>query len=464
MTPAAGVPGHDVLPDLYEPGEPEEQSTDAGSWRPSGVLEWFAVSQTALPALLYLPGNQSFRTYIRAAAFLISILAFAYWFFGNRPRFPVRHPAQPWLLGALCILGAMMAHPDTDSALAGVGQTALYFAVFCPIFWVPAFVATRRTLVRVLAILLICNGINSVVGVLQVYDADRWMPAEYSKALTREALASSTYVGPNGRIIVRPPGLFDTPGAVCGAGTVAALFGLIFCLERMAWWKRAMALGMALAGMAAIYLSHVRASFLVALVMMAAYMAMLTVQKQKPRLTGFLGLAAAIVVVALSVATMLGGETIQERFTSVFEGDPRQVYYESRGAQVESAYLTLLPRYPFGAGLARWGMMAGFAQVPPSKQLWAEVQLGAWVLDGGLFLVIVYGGALIATLVWELKLVLRLPDPDDRLWASAVVAANIGTLAFVLTFVPFTSQLGLQFWFLEGLLHGAMATRLDQWA
>jgi hypothetical protein len=32
-----------------------------------------------------------------------------------------------------------------------------------------------------------------------------------------------TYIGPNGEAIVRPPGLFDTPGAVCGAGTIAAL-------------------------------------------------------------------------------------------------------------------------------------------------------------------------------------------------------------------------------------------------
>ena len=71
-----------------------------------------------------------------------------------------------------------------------------------------------------------------------------------------------------------------------------------------------------------------------------------------------------------------------------------------------------------------------------------------------------YPMALIATLIWELKLVRRLPDPSDRLWASAVVAANVGTLALVGTFVPFATQLGLQFWFLEGLLHGAVATKL----
>jgi hypothetical protein len=455
-------PGHDEPPDAYEPAEPEEESLDSGGWRPSGLLEWFAISQTALPALLYLPGNQSLRGAIRGAAFGVSILAFAYWFFGNRPRFPVRHPAQSWLVGILCLLTAMLAHPDTFNLVAGAGQMALYFAVFCPIFWVPSLVANRRALIRVLAILLICNGINSVFGVLQVYDPDRWMPAEFSPTYADNLRFNTSYVGPNGRIIVRPPGLFDTPGAVCGAGTVAALLGLIFCLEKIAAWKRAVALALALAGMSAIYLSHVRAMFLVVLVMMATYLILLTVQKQKLRVTGFLGLAGGLLVAALSIATILGGESVQERFMSVFQGDPRSVYAESRGNQFQYAFSDLLPEYPLGAGLARWGVMAGYAGVPRSKQLWAEVQPAAWILDGGLFLLLLYSIALLVTLLWELKLVRSLTDPNDRLWAAAVAAANVGTVALIFTFVPFATQVGVQFWFLEGLLHGAMATRLKQ--
>jgi hypothetical protein len=460
------APRYGARSDTYAPAEPEEESLDGGSWKPSGLLEWFAISQTALPALLYLPGIQSFRTVIRIAAFAVSLFAFAYWFFGQRPRFPVRHPAQPWLMGVLCVLIAMTAHPDTYSVLAAFGQTALYFAVFCPIFWVPPLVANRRALIRVLAILLICNGINSVVGVLQVYDPNRWMPAEFSSSFQVDSLrfATSVYVGPHGRLIVRPPGLYDTPGAVCGAGTIATILGLILCLEKMAAWKRAVALAMALAGMSAIYLTHVRAMFLVVLFMMATYVIMLTFQKQKLRVTGFLGLSGGLLAVALSVATVLGGDSIQERFMTVFQGDPRTVYAENRGYQVQSAFNYLLTEYPMGAGLARWGVMAGVVGTPPSKQMWVDVQPAAWILDGGLFLLILYGGALVVTLLWELKLVKRLTDPNDRLWAAAVVAANVGTLALVFSFVPFSTQIGLQFWFLEGLLHGAMATRLNQWA
>ena len=360
----------------------------------------------------------------------------------------------------------MVFHPKMSSLLLE-SQTVLYFAVFCPIFWVPAFVVSRQKLIRVLAILLVCNGLNSVVGVLQVYDPARWMPAQFSN-LYRESpllMEIASYIGPDGRRIIRPPGLYDTPGAVCGAGTVATLLGLIFALETgIPIWQRAIALGFSFAGIAAIFLSHVRSSFIVTLGMIGVYLGLLALQNQKKRLTGFLGLAGALLAVALSFATLLGGASVEERFMTVFASDPRKFYYENRGQQVESALTNLATEYPMGAGLARWGMSASFFQVPRSTLLWAEVQPAGWILDGGLPMVILYSLALIATLLWELKLVLRLPDPNDRLWASAVVAVNVGTLALVFTFVPFLTQLGLQFWFLEGLLHGAMAYKLYQWA
>ena len=42
---------------------------------PWGFLEWFIISQVALPALLYLPGTQGLRVPIRIAPFAISLAA-----------------------------------------------------------------------------------------------------------------------------------------------------------------------------------------------------------------------------------------------------------------------------------------------------------------------------------------------------------------------------------------------------
>jgi hypothetical protein len=468
MYPAIGSGVADAADGLVAPNatsdanETDDTWVGAQGWRPSGFLEWFAVGQTVLPALLFVPGMQALRPAIRAGAFLISLAAFVYCWLNRSGRARAKHPAQVWLRLIFVCLVAMMFHPDTDSLLAGFGQTALYAAVFSPLFWVPALVTTRHQLMRILAILLICNGINSCVGVLQVYDPDRWMPAEFSSAfmMNHDMLEGSTYEGPDGRRIVRPPGLFDTPGAVCGAGTVAALLGLVFFLERMRWWKRAAALVLGAAGLAAVYLSHVRASAVVAAGMMLTYLVMLALQGQKKRATQFLGLAAGLVVVTFMASTILGGAKVRERFMSLIEGDPRTLYYHSRGVQLDQAFGDILTQYPMGAGLARWGVITGYVGTARSRVIWAEIQPTAWILDGGIFLLVLYPIALIATVIWEFKLVRILADPNDRLWSSVIVAANVGTLALVVSFVPFTTQLGLQFWFLEGLLHGVMATRL----
>ncbi len=448
------------------PAAPEEivpLEVEKHPWRLHGFAEWFAAGLTLLPALLFLPGSQAYRLPARVGAYAISLFAFGLWWFQRGGQRKVHHPAERWLTFVIGWLILEIAHPLTNSLLAGVAQVSLYFAILSPVFWAPAYANGVRGLKRILVVLLICNGINSMVGVLQVYNPERWMPQELSANFTQnaDALAASTYIGPNGRRIIRPPGLFDTPGAVCGAGTVAALFGLVFALEG-AWWKRGAALGFALAGVGAIYLSHVRASMIVVVGMMLSYAAMLAWQKQRARLAVFGGTSVGIVVVGLSLATVLGGASIRERFSTLLESDPTELYYQSRGVQLEYAFNSLIVDYPLGAGLARWGMMRSYFGNPgnlDSTEVFAEIQPNAWLLDGGLLLLLFYGVALVVTVFYDLRLVRALADREDRLWAAAVVAANLGTLALTFSFVPFGTASGMQFWFLEGVLHGAMANR-----
>lgn len=440
----------------------EEPSLDEERLLPTGFVEWFVVLQTAVPALLYLPGSQAYRLPLRIGAYVIALVGFALWRFDRGARPSVRHPAERWLLFVLLYLTLMIFHPLTSGLLAGVAQTLLYGAIFCSVFWVQAFVTRPRQLVRILAILLVCNGVNSVVGVLQVYDPQRWMPSQMSLALSSTALQIATFIGPGGRAMMRPPGLFDTPGAVCGPGTVAALLGLVFAVESFAWWKRAIALLFSLAGISAIYLSHVRASFVVTLSMMAVYAAVLVFQNQKARLTAFASLSVGIIVVGLTASTIIGGEGIRDRFSTLLTDDPRQLYFENRGRQLQIGFNELAGQYPFGAGLARWGMMRGYfgdRSNLDSTEVWAEVQPTAWLLDGGLVLLGLYSLALLVTVSYEWRTTMGLASRDDRLWAATVAAVNIGTLALVFSFVPFATQVGLQYWFLEGALYGAMLGR-----
>jgi hypothetical protein len=441
---------------------PASQSTRVSKER-WGFPEFFVVSQTLIPALLYLPGTQPFRLYIRVASFAISFATLLWWAVAaaktSRP-----HRAQPWLLAALAYVVVMFFHPLTVSTFAGLAQFVLYLSVVAPVFWAGTFVRTPERLARLMALLLICNGLNAVVGVLQVYDPARWMPPEMSRVMTETVygLGTVTYRGPDGRMIVRPPGLFDTPGAVAGPGMYAALLGLVFATSAIAFWKRLAAIGASFAGIAAIYLSQVRVSLVVALLMLAAYCALLALQERKARAALFAGAAAAMVVSTFVFALTLGGQSIAERTFTLFAQDPVALYAGSRGGQMSYTFGEILQKYPMGAGLGRWGMIAvyfGGAARPDVPPMWVEIQVAGWAIDGGFALLFLAVAALGVTLASEFEIARSHRDARVRACAAVVLASNLGTAALVFTFTPFVTQIGLQFWFLAGALHGLVTAR-----
>lgn len=427
-----------------------------------GFPEFFVVTQTLIPALLYFPGTQPFRLYIRTASFAISFATLLWWAVAVA-KSSRTHPAQPWIFAAMAYVVVMFFHPLTSSTFAGLAQFVLYLSVIAPIFWAGTFVRTPERLARLMALLLICNGVNALVGVLQVYDPSRWMPPEMSRVMTETVygLGTVTYRGPDGRMIVRPPGLFDTPGAVAGPGMYAALLGLVFATSAIAAWKRLAAMAASFAGIAAIYLSQVRVSLVVAVLMLGTYFSLLLVQERRSRAMIFGGAAVAIVITTFSFALALGGESIAERTFTLFAQDPLALYAGSRGGQLSYTFGELLQKYPMGAGLGRWGMIAvyfGSVTKPGAEPLWVEIQVAGWAIDGGVALLVFFIGALVITLVTDARVARTHPDARVRACASVVLAANLGTAALIFTFTPFVTQIGLQFWFLTGALHGLVAS------
>ena len=212
------------------------------------------------------------------------------------------------------------------------------------------------------------------------------MPPEFSRAVVsmEYGLEPLTFVNAAGQKVVRPPGLFDTPGAVSGPATFAGLLGLIFFILPMKVWKRASGLAIAVVGLAAIYLSHVRTSAIVLGIMALSYVGLLLLRRQYWRAWTLLGVAGGVFYVAFAVAVLVGGGSITERFSTLTEDDPVTVYYNAaRGEQLEYAFSNLLVNYPFGAGLARWGMMRanfGDESNANSPMIWAELQPNAWIL------------------------------------------------------------------------------------
>ncbi len=436
-----------------------ESAINAGEKNQWGFPELFVISQTALPAVLFLPGTQILRLPLRVAAFGISLAAFAWWMGSRRRQTP--HPAIHWLLLSVAYLILMIFHPTTNTSLAGVGQTMLYLSVMAPVFWASSMVRSPQRLMRLLVILLICNGINSLVGVLQVYAPDYFMPQEFSSVImsAKYGLSNYTYINSAGKLVIRPPGLFDTPGAVCAAGMLAALLGFIFAVNLKKSTHRLGALILGVAGVAAVYLSQVRTALLIMCGMMAVYVGVLwLIQKQRTKAIAFVGIAVMLVTLLFFFTITRTGKASMSRYEALTSGNPLAVYYNThRGDQLENGFTDLLPAYPLGAGLARWGMMRvyfGDETNADSPMIWSELQFSGWILDGGLILMILYCLALLTTVAYELKVAGKATDQQLRLVAPVIIAANMGVIALIFGFTPFTTQIGMQYWFLAGALHG----------
>src|SRR5262245_29984221 len=77
-----------------EADSPSGTPLDKEDIRPSNFAEWFAISQTLLPALLLVPGSQAYRLPLRVGAYAISLVAFVLWWFGRGGRQEGKHPAE----------------------------------------------------------------------------------------------------------------------------------------------------------------------------------------------------------------------------------------------------------------------------------------------------------------------------------------------------------------------------------
>lgn len=431
---------------------PGRSTTAAIPW---GFAEFFVIAQSALPAILILPGTQAIRLPIRASAFLIPLAAFAWWNIKSEIS-TAQSRAQSWVFAVMFLLAVMLFHPSTPTFMGGLAHAAVYFAVMTPLFWAPTFVRSPEHLARLLWLMLICSGLNAVVGVLQVYDPNRWLPAEFSRiSMSGLGLGPVSYRGPDGVMIVRPPGLFDTPGAVCGPAAYATLLGLVFAVSGLPVWQRFVSLVFAGAGLAAIYLSQVRISFVVTLGMLIAYGLVSVRQGRIARATQFAILGGGIFVGSFMLALSLGGQTVLERFLTLMTGDPLEVYRNARGVQLDVTFGEMLTNAPLGSGLGRWGMASGyFGTADMTKGIWAEIQFTGWMIDGGIILIALYVGALVVTALTEYRVALTTGNPRLAQCGAVVLAANLGTAALIFSFTPFVTQVGIQYWFLAGALHG----------
>ena len=423
---------------------------------PLGWMEWVVIAQTAMPALMYVPGLSVLRAASRAVACVVPLVAWGAVLASGRRVAGKRPPATGWLTFCSVWLMLSIAHPTTNSFLSGLAEAALYISVFCPAFWAPAAIRDARQLRRLLVIFLICNGASSLMGIAQVYRPETFRPPNIpSLAGNADRERDMTITTDDGRQYLRPCGLSDQPGYAGICGIYACLSGLAIALwPGGAWWKRSAAASLAVVGLAVIFYSQVRFSILVLIAGLIAW-AFLLVLRRETRALLRLGMAVGLLaLVAVGWVIRSGGAGVLNRFYTLVENRADVVFYQNRGHFVEAALTVELVEFPLGAGIGRTGMMYvyfGNPMAPPdSANLYAETQIEFWILDGGVPLLVGSVGAL-ATAMWSaMRIALRGKDRELSYWAVIVVVFGVFTVLGCLGGVPFVSLIGMQFWVLIG--------------
>ncbi len=367
------------------------------------------------------------------------------------------HPAWP-LAALVTLIGCLsIFHPDTNGIWAGVAAVGLQLAILSPIFWVPRLRIDLITVRRLFLAFWAINAVSAVLGALQVYFPGRFEPATASVLEGR--LDALTFNLADGTAVLRPMGLTDTPGGAASGAFYCVLLGVGILMDRPRPWFRPVLLGSMGLALVTLYLCQVRALALMLGLSVLALGVPLAAQRRVGRYAIIVGTVALLATIGFLAAVALGGEAVSDRFSSLIANDPGSVYYNNRGHFIQTTLVDLLPQYPLGAGLGRWGMIASYFADPlqSAKLLWAEVQWTAWLYDGGVPLMLAYGLALLAALFVSLRIARRAGAPDSELrrWATVLFAYNIGAIALTFNACPFSSTLGIDFWLLNATVFAA---------
>jgi len=428
-------------------------------------IRWFLIIQVVSQLAIISPLGSA-RTLFRMAAFGSS-LVFLVMVRGK----VTPHPARTAAMIVFIILGLSVFYPTAAAPPAALAQVGLYLAILAPLFWVPRVTVAGQTLWTLVVILWAFHSAGSIVGVLQVYFPGRFQPNVSPVILSLgKGYTESLKITTSGGIrVFRPMGLTDVPGGAGSSGFYAVVLGIGMFLTTRRRWVSVLAIGSVLLGLMCLYLSQIRALMVITGISIVAVTGILLLRRDYKRLGGFGVVLAVVLIVSFRSAVSLASQSVESRLGSLTKGTPGQVYEQHRGMFLTQAFEELLPEYPLGAGIGRWGMMNSYFgdRNDPNPSLWAEIQWTGWVLDGGAPLILAYVAALLLTL-WTTLQIARWRsrgDPTLSLWGTVILGYSIGTCALTFSYPVFLSQTGMEFWFLNSVLFAAARTQAwrDHW-
>jgi hypothetical protein len=440
----------------------------AGKMPSVGWLELIVVSQTVLPALMFVPSLVPYRTISRMIAYLLPLAAWAaHVVSGRRVAGGRAYPPAICLGLAVAWMTISIGNPMVNTLASALCAVMITTAVLCPAFWAPAAITDPRQLKRLLMILLVCNGASALMGLAQVYRPDTFRPPRILVfEVNGEAEGMATIVTDDGRKILRPPGLTDSPGGAAIGGLISCAIGLAVALTPIAWWKRSAGMGIAVVGLTVLFYSQIRSMTITLILGLVLWGVLLALRGEAKKLATLGVLGAVLALAAVGWVVRGGGARAMDRFLSLFEERATTVFYRNRGAFIEHSLTEQLPRFPLGAGPGRIGMASFYFGNPLTPRdrapLYGETQIDYWVINGGLPLVLLYPVALILAFIIVIRTAVWSPDPEVAYWAGAVFVYAVAAGASLMAGPAFEGPPGVQFWVLLGALYGtAQQARVD---
>jgi hypothetical protein len=430
-----------------------------------GAYQWrwaelFVAIQLLLGLVLFLPGAQTYRTYVRALPYVLSGAALIYYFRrGTGESLP---GGSKWLVASLALLMLNLLHQSTHW-VAGIAQIVFQLCIAAPAFWMGRAVRSETHLMRVIWVLFIASLLSSGVGILQVYFPATFLPREFSalaQSLNPDAIRALTYVGADGREIIRPPGVSDMPGGAAVAGLMTMILGLALAVRRrQAVLITAACLAAAAVGMTTLYLTHVRSLSILA-VSSAGVFCLLRF-RQGRTYDGAVTLVAglALVVGAYAWAVTVGGQALSDRFIPLVNDGVLRAFEENRGNFLRYTLAELIYEFPLGAGLGRWGMMNvlfGDPSLWEAPAIHVEIQPTGWLLDGGIPMWLLYGSAVLMALRGSYRIAVHSLSDSLQDLGTLVFCMQITIFGLCFTGPMFNTQLGILFWAVTGALFGAV--------
>lgn len=418
-----------------------------------GVIEWFIISFTFIPALYFIPGASNIRFIIRSLSFLFPLFVFALVKMkGKGAR--IRYPAKSALVVVCVWLGFELLNPGGFQSIpAAVVEALLWISVLSPMFWFDERHATASRVPKIMAILLACNAAGAFMGVLQARYPGRFDPPYIPALNNKLGMLAMSYAADDGTLILRPCGLTDTPGGASGAGAVAAIMGVCWALMPIAAWKRLLALGVSFVGVAAIYFTQVRSMLVMVVVCLGAMAGMLVLQRQTRKAVVLAAATVGILVAAFTFAVSIAGASVAARFLTLVKENQAELYQNSRGMFVQQTFASMIFEFPIGAGMGRFGQI--FSYFGAGTIVWCEVQWPAFVIDGGVPLLLLYPIAIYFAMADTFRVARTCPNRTVAYWAAAGFSLNLSVIALCFAQMPFLTTSGMQFWTITALFHAA---------